>query len=71
MNIDTDNQYAYTRPIVDHIMSNYDGVLTVDGEVGDKKVYDPRSYMRKAEKGMIARVVTACEQLRSAGRTLG
>lgn len=70
MNIDTDNQYAYTRPIVDHVMTNYDGVLKVDGEVGNKKVYDPRSYMRKAEQGMTARVVTACEQLRSAGRTL-
>lgn len=71
MNIDTDNQYAYTRPIVDHVMTNYDGVLKVDGEVGNKKVYDPRSYLRKAEQGMTARVVAACEQLRSAGRTLG
>src|SRR5690606_28300063 len=51
MNIDTDCQYAYTRPIVDHMMTNYSGVLKIDGEVGDKKTYDPRSYLRKAEQG--------------------
>ena len=71
MNIDTDCQYAYTRPIVDHFMTNYDGVLKVDGEVGNKKVYDPRSYMRKAEVGMANRVVQAATALKSAGKTLG
>lgn len=71
MNIDTDCQYAYTRPIADHIMSNYSGVLKVDGEVGNKKVYDPRSYMKKAEIGMATRVVEACEVLKSAGNTIG
>ncbi|MCI0545069.1 MAG: class II fructose-bisphosphate aldolase [Actinobacteria bacterium] len=71
MNIDTDCQYAYTRPIVDHVMVNYAGVLKVDGEVGDKKAYDPRSYLRKAETGMTARVVEACETLKSSGMTLG
>jgi fructose-bisphosphate aldolase class II len=71
MNVDTDCQYAYTRPIVDHMFTNYSGVLKVDGEVGDKKTYDPRTYMRKAESGMTARVVEACVQLRSDGRTTG
>jgi fructose-bisphosphate aldolase class II len=71
MNIDTDCQYAYTRPIVDHMMKSYDGVLKVDGEVGDKKTYDPRSYMKKAEVGMAARVMEAAEQLLSAGKTIG
>jgi fructose-bisphosphate aldolase, class II len=70
MNIDTDCQYAYTRPIADHMLSNYSGVLKVDGEVGDKKAYDPRSYMRKAESGMSARVVEACQQLKSDGKTI-
>lgn len=70
MNVDTDCQYAYTRPIADHIFSNYDGVLKVDGEVGDKKTYDPRSYMRKAETGMTSRVVEACQMLRSDGNTV-
>jgi fructose-bisphosphate aldolase, class II len=70
MNIDTDCQYAYTRPIVDHVMTNYSGVLKVDGDVGDKKVYDPRSYLRKAEQGMANRVVEASEMLGSAGKTL-
>jgi fructose-bisphosphate aldolase, class II len=71
MNIDTDCQYAYTRPIADHMLKNYDGVLKVDGEVGDKKTYDPRSYMKKAEVGMAARVVEGAEQLLSAGKSIG
>lgn len=71
MNIDTDCQYAYTRPIVDHMFANYDGVLKVDGDVGNKKVYDPRSYMKKAEVGMSARVVEACQQLQSDGKSVG
>ncbi len=67
MNIDTDTQYAFTRPIADHVFRNYDGVLKVDGEVGNKKVYDPRSWGKAAEAGMAARVVEACQALRSAG----
>jgi fructose-bisphosphate aldolase, class II len=70
MNIDTDTQYAFTRPIAAHMFSNYDGVLKVDGEVGNKKVYDPRSYMKAAEAGMAERVTHACENLRSTGTTL-
>ncbi|MFP5309659.1 MAG: class II fructose-bisphosphate aldolase [Actinomycetes bacterium] len=70
MNVDTDTQYAFTRPIVDHVMRNYDGVLKVDGEVGDKKTYDPRSWGKAAEASMAARVVEACEALGSAGRSI-
>jgi fructose-bisphosphate aldolase, class II len=70
MNVDTDTQYAFTRPIVDHMFTNYGGVLKVDGEVGNKKAYDPRSYLKLAEQSMAARVTQACENLRSAGRTL-
>ncbi len=70
MNIDTDTQYAFTRPIVDHIFKNYDGVLKVDGEVGNKKTYDPRSYGKSAEAGMAARIVEACQHLKSAGTKL-
>ena len=70
MNVDTDAQYAYTRPIADHMLKNYDGVLRIDGEVGNKKHYDPRSYLKAAEKGMQARVRQACEHLRSVGTTL-
>jgi fructose-bisphosphate aldolase class II len=70
MNIDTDTQYAFTRPIADHMFKNYDGVLKIDGEVGNKKVYDPRAYLKVAEQWMAARVAQACENLRSAGRML-
>ncbi|MBO3745886.1 class II fructose-bisphosphate aldolase [Streptosporangiaceae bacterium NEAU-GS5] len=70
MNIDTDTQYAFTRPIADHMFRNYDGVLKVDGEVGNKKTYDPRAYGKSAEAGMAARVVVACQDLLSAGTKL-
>jgi fructose-bisphosphate aldolase, class II len=69
MNVDTDTQYAFTRPIVGHMFSNYDGVLKIDGEVGNKKAYDPRSYLKAAEVGMAARIVEACEDLLSAGQS--
>ena len=67
MNIDTDTQYAFTRPVADHMFKNYDGVLKVDGEVGNKKQYDPRAWGKLAEAGMAARVVLGCQDLRSAG----
>ncbi|HEX4017665.1 MAG TPA: class II fructose-bisphosphate aldolase [Frankiaceae bacterium] len=68
MNVDTDTQYAYTRPVADHMFRNYDAVLKVDSEVGNKKFYDPRSWGKSAEAGMAARVVEACRDLRSAGQ---
>jgi len=71
MNIDTDAQYAFTRPIAGHMFTNYDGVLKIDGEVGNKKTYDPRSYLKLAEQSMAARVTHACEDLLSSGRKLG
>jgi fructose-bisphosphate aldolase class II len=71
MNIDTDTQYAYTRPVVDHMLKNYDGVLKIDGEVGNKKAYDPRAWGKSAEAGLAARVVEACQDLRSAGTAIG
>jgi fructose-bisphosphate aldolase, class II len=71
MNIDTDTQYAFTRPIVEAMFKNYDSVLKVDGEVGNKKFYDPRSYLKAAEQGMAERLVQAAEDLRSTGTSLG
>jgi fructose-bisphosphate aldolase, class II len=70
MNIDTDTQYAFTRPIADHMFKNYDGVLKIDGEVGNKKVYDPRVFLKAAEKGVAERLSTACDDLHSSGRTV-
>jgi fructose-bisphosphate aldolase class II len=71
MNIDTDTQYAFTRPVVEHMFRNYDGVLKIDGEVGNKKQYDPRAWGKSAEAGMAKRVIEACEYLRSVGKTIG
>jgi fructose-bisphosphate aldolase class II len=71
MNVDTDTQYAFTRPVAAHMFTNYDGVLKVDGEVGNKKAYDPRAWGKAGEAGMAQRVVEACENLRSAGKSLG
>jgi fructose-bisphosphate aldolase class II len=71
MNVDTDTQYAFTRPVAGHMFTNYDGVLKVDGEVGSKKAYDPRTWGKAAEESMTARVVQACQDLMSAGKELG
>ena len=71
MNVDTDTQYAFNRPVADHMLRNYDGVLKVDGEVGVKKQYDPRTWGKAAEAGMAARVLEACQNLRSAGEAMG
>lgn len=71
MNVDTDTQYAFTRSIADYMLKNYDGVLKVDGEVGNKKLYDPRAWGKVAESAMAARVVQATQQLGSAGRSIG
>ena len=70
MNIDTDTQYAFTRPVVDHMLKNYDGVLKIDGEVGNKKLYDPRSWGKAAEAAMAARVIEACNALRSTSKRI-
>lgn len=71
MNVDTDTQYAFTRPVAAHMLGHYDGVLKIDGEVGNKKLYDPRAWGKAAENGMAARVVEACENLAAAGRSIG
>jgi fructose-bisphosphate aldolase, class II len=70
MNIDTDTQYAFTRPVVDHIMKNYDGVLKIDGEIGVKKAYDPRSYIKLGENGVATRMGEACDDLKSTDQTI-
>ncbi|MGC5615015.1 class II fructose-bisphosphate aldolase [Georgenia sp. Z1491] len=67
MNVDTDTQYAFTRPVVEHMFRSYDGVLKIDGEVGNKKQYDPRAWGKAAEAGMAQRIVESCEWLGSAG----
>ena len=71
MNIDTDTQYAFTRAVAGYMLSNYEGVLKVDGEVGNKKQYDPRAWGKVAETAMAARVVEATQQLGSHGKSLG
>ena len=70
MNIDTDTQYAFTRPVVTHICSNIEGVLKIDGEVGNKKNYDPRSYLKAGEQGLCDRMKQACDELRSTGQSI-
>ncbi len=70
MNVDTDTQYTFTRAIVDHMFKNYDGVLMVDGEIGNKKKYDPRAYLKAAEESMAKRIARACDDLTSTGKSL-
>ncbi|MGJ8676444.1 MAG: class II fructose-bisphosphate aldolase [Akkermansiaceae bacterium] len=70
MNIDTDTQYAFTRPIVKHMCENIEGVLKIDGEVGNKKAYDPRGYLKKAEQSLCDRLKVACDDLLSTGKSI-
>jgi fructose-bisphosphate aldolase, class II len=70
MNIDTDMQYAFTRAVADHFFRQYDGVLKVDGEVGSKKAYDPRTYLALAEAAVAKRVEQAVKELRATGTTM-
>ncbi|WP_425955846.1 class II fructose-bisphosphate aldolase [Xylanimonas sp. McL0601] len=70
MNIDTDTQYAYTRPVADWMLKHYDGVIKADGEIGNKKQYDPRAWAKAAEAGMAQRIIEASQQLRSAGQKM-
>ena len=70
MNVDTDTQYAFSRPVADWMFKNYDGVLKIDGEVGDKKAYDPRGYLKKGEQGLCERMKVACDDLLSTGKTI-
>jgi len=70
MNVDTDTQYTFSRAIADHFFTNYDGILKIDGEMGNKKLYDPRVYLKKAESAMAARIQEACEDLQSSGKSL-
>ncbi|MGM1017581.1 MAG: class II fructose-bisphosphate aldolase [Actinomycetota bacterium] len=69
MNIDTDTQYAFTRSVAGYMFQNYEGVLKIDGEVGNKKLYDPRAWGKVAETAMAARVVEATRQLGSHGQS--
>jgi fructose-bisphosphate aldolase class II len=70
VNLDTDAQYAFTRAIAGHVLDHWDGILRVDGGIGDKSAYDPRACGRKAEGAMAARVAMAAEELGAAGRSL-
>ena len=70
MNIDTDTQYAFTRPVVDFMMKHYDEVMMIDGEIGVKKSYDPRTYLKLAENGVATRMGRACDDLKSTGNSI-
>ena len=70
MNVDTDTQYAFTRPIANHMLTNYEGVMMIDGEIGNKKQYDPRAYLKQAEEAMAARIARSCDDLLSTGKSI-
>ena len=70
MNVDTDTQYAYSRPVVDHMFKNYDQMMKIEQEVGNKKFYDPRAWMKKAEEAMTERVCQSIKDLKSDGRSI-
>jgi fructose-bisphosphate aldolase, class II len=70
VNLDTDAQYAFTRAVAGHVFANYDGVLRIDGGVGRKGAYDPRSWGRKAEAALASRVAEAVHLFGSSSRSV-
>jgi fructose-bisphosphate aldolase class II len=73
MNIDTDTQFAFSKPVGQFVNDNPKAFLyQVDPEDGTpyKKLYDPRGYLRMGEEGIIARLQEACEDLGSKGRSI-
>ena len=73
MNIDTDTQFAFSKPIGSFVNENSRAfeyqVDPVDG-TPYKKSYDPRKYLRLAEQGVVERLQEACEDLGSKGRSI-
>lgn len=68
MNIDTDLQFAYTEGIRDYMVNNIDYLRTQIGnpegaDKPNKKLYDPRVWLRKGEETFSARLVKAFEDL--------
>lgn len=70
MNVDTDCQYAFTKPIAEHMKENYDAILGLNGLDPDKGKFDPRKYVQKGVDSMASHVASVCEKLGSAGKTL-
>ena len=70
MNVDTDMEYVFMRSVAGQMFKKYDGLLKVDGEAGNKKVYDPRSYLALAEAAMAGRVKQAVSDVRGTGKTM-
>lgn len=70
VNMDSDTQYAFSRPIAEHMLKNFDAVLKVDGGIGEKRGYDPRVWLVKGEQGICDRVQQACADFMCAGKSL-
>ena len=73
MNIDTDTQWAFCKPVKDYMDKN-DAYLhsQIGNPEGDdkpnKKYIDPRGWIHQGEKGMAARLVQAFEDLGATGK---
>ena len=70
MNVDTDTQYWFTQPILKHMVENQADLTHTAEKMADKKKFDPRSYLKKAEENMAKRVAQACQDLKSTGQTI-
>ena len=73
MNIDTDTQFAYSSPVAAYMKTHAKAFEhQVDPETGEpyKKYYDPRKWAREGQKGMVARLQEAMNDLGSTGRSL-
>jgi fructose-bisphosphate aldolase class II len=73
MNIDTDMQWAFWEGVLEYYNKNKD---YLQGQLGNpqgpdkpnKKYYDPRAWLRKAEENFVERLEEAFKDLNCIGR---
>jgi len=73
MNIDTDTQFAFSEQVGKYVEENAKAFkYQIDPETDEpyKKKYDPRAWLRKGEEGIVDRLLVACDDLGSTGKSL-
>lgn len=73
MNIDTDTQFAYSRPVGEYVEANaraFKYQVDPDTDQPYKKQYDPRVWVREAELSMASRLEEAFKDLGATGRSV-
>ncbi|MDP9196344.1 MAG: class II fructose-bisphosphate aldolase [Pseudomonadota bacterium] len=73
MNIDTDTQFAFAKPVGDYVKANpkaFEHQIDPQDGTPFKKIYDPRRWLRLGEQGLVERLGEAFVDLGSKGRSV-